>query len=211
MRFLPSRSLWTWVVYLCFCTQTRGSLSAEVNRVQTDGTFRRSHVQSHGEAMRDVVMHSLLHASPVLYRQTERERERERDKERERELVWGYLCPRAAQCEWCQTDQPKIKLITGQQQSISVHESASIWAKQNIISDRMQVHAWNIDKQKLNLQKNMTCCRTQERGRGQKTWGQQERYITERASASSLHHCRNSSGSLKTPKSTYIYFTSDST
>lgn len=37
-----------------------------MNSVQADGTFGSPHVEAHSETMRDVVMHSLFHATTKL-------------------------------------------------------------------------------------------------------------------------------------------------
>lgn len=47
-------------------TQTSGSLSSKMHSIQADCTLGSSHVKAHSEAMRDVVMHSLLYTSTKL-------------------------------------------------------------------------------------------------------------------------------------------------
>lgn len=49
-----------------------------MHSVQADGTLGSSHVEAHSEAMRDVVVHSLLHTATKLCN-TKREKERGRD------------------------------------------------------------------------------------------------------------------------------------
>lgn len=54
--------------YFHWHTQAGGCLSAEMHRVQTDGTLGCPHVEPDCKTMRNVMMHPLLHTPSVLYR-----------------------------------------------------------------------------------------------------------------------------------------------
>ena len=50
-------------------TQTLGCLTSEVHGIQTHGALRGSHVQSHVEPVRDVVVHALLKTPAEFWRE----------------------------------------------------------------------------------------------------------------------------------------------
>ena len=50
-------------------TETLGCLASEVHGIQTHGTLRGSHVQSHVEPVRDVVVHALLKTPAEFWRE----------------------------------------------------------------------------------------------------------------------------------------------
>lgn len=52
--------------WVSVCTQAGGSLSAKVHSVQTHSAFSCSHVEPNCEAVRNVMVHPLLHTSSVL-------------------------------------------------------------------------------------------------------------------------------------------------